>query len=326
MGSYRYYEGVPSPREIWPEAKVLVAQREEGKGGFPHWQFCVSIPRQRFDTVRGHILGFIKPEGLPIWLRGLNDRSQDEKTILAKCRNYCKMDQDNPKKGGKVFKETRIVIGLEQAAAAKPGKRNDLVAYRALLKEKKGIVDIMDEEVFGESELKTYARYPHLHTALVSRSLEPKDLDYVAFCFTGPSGSGKTYNAWRLCEKLNIPKERVYRKNAGDKWWDGYDPSFHKLVFIDEYRGAEREMWFSILNDEGVPFFVDVKGKKTPIVAKYFIFASTVHPESWVHANGDDHGEQWTRRFGPRHKQLEGQHPGAVKVHPEDALFASLFM
>lgn len=301
----------------------MVAQREEGEGGFPHWQFCVTIPRTRFATVRGHILGHVKATGLPIWLRGLMDRTTVEKTCLAKCRNYCKMDA--AKKGGVVYVESRILVGLD-APPKQQGKRNDLVAYRKLLQEKKGIVDIMDEEVFGESELKTFARYPHMHSHMVSRVLagteRPKP---VCFAFTGPTGTGKTHRAWELVAKLGLKQSEVYLKDPVTQWWCGYDPSIHRAVIIDEYRGDQKEMWLTLTNPRGPPYMTQKKGSSVPVISKYYIFTSALHPASWIQSwNHEDHGEQWVRRLGARHRVCDVQHADAVAVEPEDAVFAAL--
>lgn len=290
-------------------------------------QFCVSLPRTRFATLRDYMLGRLGVESKPIWLRGLMDKTAAEKTALAKCRNYCKMDADKPGKGGVVYKESRILIGLD-AAPSKQGKRNDLVAFRSLVKEKKGVIDLMDEEIIGEPELKTIARFPNFVAKLQARVMVKEDKQKpVAFAFTGPSGTGKTYKAWELIAKLGLRKDQVFEKDPDTQWWDGFDPSQHRCVLVDEYRGAQTGMWLKILNEQGSVFFCQQKGTSVPVTAQFFIFTSPTHPLSWIQSwDHQDHGEQWVRRFGPRHKVLEEVHAGAAQVAPEyDALFASLF-
>lgn len=239
------------------------------------------------------------------------------------------MDADNPKKGGEVLKETRIIKGLDEAKAARPGKRNDLESFRRMVVEKKGIIDIMDEEAIREPELKTIARYPNFAASLISRVMgDTERYPPLAFAFTGPTGTGKTHKAWELMrDKLNLRHSEIYQKNPENKWWDGFDPSQHKCVFIDEYRGANPEMWLTILNEKGVPYFVEKKGSTVPITAKYFVFTSPVHPMGWISSwDHQDKGDQWMRRLGPRHKHLEDPYvPPQQEHHPEDDLFKELF-
>lgn len=299
----------PAPDALFKDAfTVLVAQRETASTGFHHWQGCITFKAQRrFNEVRTQIhaafldMGIARP---PIWLcnftEGKDAVPPRDKEGLAKYRNYCRKSQDP--KGGVVHTESRIVVGLDPAKVSRQGKRMDLCAFRDLVKAKGGKLDVMDADL-GESELQVMAKHPRFADELCMRYLygKPKALKEV-FCFWGGTGTGKSTRAFKLARAL-YQEHEIWLKPPSKTWWDGYNPSVHKCVIVDEFAkgGTDSAVHANMLQvtDKTTPVVqCERKGSYMVIDPERVIFTSIMHPDAWIQSwNHQDNGEQYTRRM-----------------------------
>jgi len=132
---------------------------------------------------------------------------------------YCKKDGDWCEWGVKPLSQKRK--GEEGAEA----ERERWKRIRELAKEGK-------EEELEEEFPRELTLYEGALRRLHQRYGACQDLDagtVNGMWIYGPAGTGKTYHAMHNI----VPREEVYVKDL-TKWWDGYDPSIHKAVVIDD--------------------------------------------------------------------------------------------
>lgn len=297
------------PLELFGEENinVCVGQKEVASTGWAHWQVCMSFKKpKRFNEVRNLLLVHAAEhnpplEIKPIWLCHFNEK--DGTAGLAKYRNYCKKSVDP--KGGSVDKASRVEFGLKDvnAAGSKKGKRTDLTDYIAFTKEKRGRIDIMDEEV-AEGTLGVIAKHPRFAQLVASRVLasQKKALEKV-LCFWGATGTGKSTRARKYLEKAGYKLEEIYHKDPSDTWWQDYDPSVHRAVIVDEFGKAGTDpkvhtMWLQLTDVNNALFSSPVKGGSVVVNPEVVIFTSTAYPASWIQSwDHHDNGEQYVRRM-----------------------------
>lgn len=317
---YRHWAGTwpsegPSPVDVYGgevELNVCVAQKEVGEGGFKHWQWCVSFKKpKRFNEVKTAALQYCYENDLdvktikPIWLCSFNEAVEGRrgKEGLAAMRNYCKMDD----KKGQVDKASRVVFGLKELAGkvSKKGKRTDLTDFLKAAKERKGLWDVLDEEI-EERDRNVLCKYPR-HAAEVNTRLmmeQPKALKTV-MCFWGATGTGKSTRARKYLAKRgwSVASGDVFIKGPNDCWWDSYNPAKHKAVIVNEFGKAGQDpkvhtMWLQITDKDEELFVVPNKGGFTVINPEVVIFTSTAHPNAWIQSwDHHDNGEQYARRM-----------------------------
>jgi hypothetical protein len=79
--------------------------------------------------------------------------------------------------------------------------------------------------------------------------------------YYGEAGSGKSSGVWD-----EFGDEHVYAKNPRNKWWDGYDPSRHSVVLVDDFRPSVKDSAHDLTFDyllrmcDIYPFISETKG------------------------------------------------------------------
>ena len=100
----------------------------------------------------------------------------------------------------------------------------------------------------------------------------------TVFTYYGESGTGKTleavYNAGDPLSYFRMPVPK------GDVWWDGYDPSIHKVLILDEYNGwMQLNMLKQVL--DGYPLRIEIKGGQTYAAWTTVYITSNTRPHDW---------------------------------------------
>lgn len=261
----------------------------------------------RFTEVRSLMLD--KNCKLPIWLKGIKGNN---KMDIAKCVRYCqKTDTGVP---GTRFLSGFSVTSDGVSGPSMKGKRSDILSLRTYLESTKGTLDILSSDLDG-GLLQSIAQYPRFTAQLQSRLLA-SDTRPVAkmICLWGESGTGKTARAHLIAEKLGYKPQQIYVKEALTQWWDGYDPSVHRVVVVDEMRPCSKEIAAMYLAQmtPGKVTSQQAKGGFTPLIVDVWIFTSPFHPESWIWCpEGVDKSQQFVRRFQPHiyHFEKPYTHP-----------------
>lgn len=160
--------------------------------------------------------------------------------------------------------DTRISGPWEAGDKPSQGKRSDLAAAAALVREGKSMREIADQ---CESTVIRYAKglqQYRLHYGL------PRTWEMEVEVYWGSTGSGKTRAAF---EKLPL----AYWKEKGE-WWDGYDG--HDDVIIDEF--AHDVPITTLLRWlDRYPLRVPVKGGFCQFVGRRVILTSNIKPDEW---------------------------------------------
>lgn len=93
----------------------------------------------------------------------------------------------------------------------------------------------------------------------------------------GGAGTGKSGKAKRM-SKGSV---KTYYKNARNNWWDGYDPTIHEDVIIQDFDGEDfSSSELKRLGDDD-PLQVQVKGGHVDFNSKRVIITTQVHPKKW---------------------------------------------
>lgn len=92
----------------------------------------------------------------------------------------------------------------------------------------------------------------------------------------GPTGSGKTSSVFS-----KYPDGSVFVKSGG-KWFDGFDPTQHRAILIDDYRLTRDSLQLDDLLRIAQPFScqVEIKGGYVKIGDQDIIVTSNLPPES----------------------------------------------
>lgn len=161
---------------------------------------------------------------------------------------------------------------------ATPGKRNDLDKVREMALEDgmRGVTKVCNMQQIRVAE------------KFLTYNEEPRDWECKVVWLWGPSGAGKSRRAREICV------EDVYVKNAGTKWWDGYDA--HENVIIDDFRDS----WWGITEMlsllDRYEKQVEVKGGFRQFKPKTIVVTSINKPESFYKNTGESI-RQLTRRI-----------------------------
>lgn len=222
--------------ELQKKCKYYIFGYEVGKNGTPHIQGYVDFPNAvRMST-----------------LKKLEDKIHWEKRggTWKQATDYCKKDGD--------YKEW----GTPQVG---PGKRTDLDRTRELIKEGKGMREILDE-------VNSYQSAKMAELLLKYKKVPMKWYQKEVYWYWGKTGTGKTRTA------IEEAGEEVWRSNCGSlKWFDGFDGQEH--VIFDDFR-ASWGSFSTLLNLlDGYPVNVEIKGGFRMFAPKRIWITCPTRPE-----------------------------------------------
>lgn len=90
----------------------------------------------------------------------------------------------------------------------------------------------------------------------------------------GPPGCGKS----KFCSEQGPVSDLYWKPN--NKWWDGYSPSSHKIVVLDDFYGWLPWKWLLATLDR-YPLQVENKGGSLPFLAQRILITSNTDPKAW---------------------------------------------
>lgn len=244
----RYWLCTLSAARDWEPAlpdgvRYIKGQQEVGEGGYRHWQFYVVLAQaQRFSTVVS-----LLPESTHI-----------EPTRSAAAEDY-------------VWKEDTAVHGTRFEFGDRPVRgRTQTDWERVRLQAQQGDFGAIDDAV--------YIRYRRaLHDIHVAAQVVA-DQEKTVKVFWGEPGTGKSHRAFQEARAQGA--EKVYVKDPVTKWWDGYDPTKHEYVVVDEFEGGWSLGHFLRWTDKWASD-VEIKGGRLPFKAKAIWFTSNKSPDDW---------------------------------------------
>lgn len=226
--------------------EYLVFGKEVGENGTAHLQGYIE-----FSTNRK--LNRIKRE--------ISERAHWErrKGKAVQAAEYCKKDGDIFEKG--------------EISKPNQGRRNDLEEVSEMVREGKGMKDIV--EVCSSFQSMRFAENL-LKYKEAKRNWKPEVKWYY-----GETGTGKTK---RAMEETNDP----YISGKNLKWWEGYDA--HEDVIIDDFRRDFCTFHELLRILDRYEYRVEVKGGSRQLLAKRIIITSCHHPRD-VYDTREDIGQ-----------------------------------
>jgi len=184
-----------------------------------------------------------------------------------------------------------------------------------------------------------YVKYHRGLEKLIVPKVEYTDKPEVWILWGEGTGTGKTRSVTSLGADELVS---YYRKDAEEKWWDGYDGQ--DLVHIDEV-GTDSHKWmtaniFKTLFDHG-PNYVWAKGlTRIPFTSKYVVLTSNVDPKQWFPSEkwevinrrihkiiycGAEHN-RYEERLGDLRARLSAEHPPVVRLPDDDPVDMSAWI
>jgi len=162
--------------------------------------------------------------------------------------------------------------------APKMGKRNDIKLVKDLIKEGKGMRDVVEQ---------TNSYQAMRCGELILKYTEPpRDFKPVVKWFHGKTGTGKTKTAFEESKDAWISGKNL-------KWWDGYDAHAH--VIVDDFRRDFCTFHELLRILDRYPYRVEVKGGSRQLLARQIIITSPYSPAETYDTREDV--EQLLRRI-----------------------------
>lgn len=238
----------------------LIYGKEVGESGTPHLQgFCTFDKPQRFSAMK-------KRHPTAHWAIARGNSAQNI--------TYCSKDGD-------VFQRGTPPADAHKAGARKGGAANLERLAAALQAARRGDFDAIPADL--------YSRYRHTyHMEAKAHMPMPQDLDYLpGIWIHGAAGLGKSRIARHLFPDAF--------KKLQNKWWDGYQPTIHSSVILDDFDFKDLSHHLKIWADR-YAFTAEIKGGALSIRPKWFIITSNYSP-STLFGHDDLLIEAINRRF-----------------------------
>jgi len=154
---------------------------------------------------------------------------------------------------------------LSNKEAREKGGQATKEKYKEIIKlAKTGDFTCLEEDYPGDY-LRMWKTLRCVHDEAQCRN-KPTD-QLLHWWIVGGTGSGKSYGVFRT-----VGEENYYRKDANNKWWDGY--KYQEWVLIDDYQPLWKER--AVLKNwaDHYPFRAEVKGSSMQIRPKHVIITS----------------------------------------------------
>lgn len=170
--------------------------------------------------------------------------------------------------------ETRVLGPFEFGDFSQgQGARTDLMAFKDALIEGKTDLDLLDDHCVLVAEYPRFISFVRGATAL------PRDFKSKVTVLYGKPGTGKTR---RAMENHGFEHTFVVSKPDSGRplWWDGYLPTKHTTVVLDDFYGWLPWSFLLQLLDR-YPFKVEIKGGSLPFRPTDIFITSNSPPEDW---------------------------------------------
>jgi len=165
------------------------------------------------------------------------------------------------------------------------GKRSDLDAVIALVREGKRMRDI------GEECPTQVIKFCKGIERLIFLRQYPRNYKTKVFWFYGPTGTGKSKEAFEMA----FAESSYYVKDPLNKWWDGYEQQ--DVVIIDDYRRDFCTFAQLLRLFDRYPMSVEVKGATTQFNSKMIIVTSPKNPKDTWEGRTEEDFAQLLRRI-----------------------------
>lgn len=230
-----------------PNASFVIFQKEVGEQGTPHYQgYCQFSTKKRLNTLRALVAG-------AHWSPARGTAEQN--------RTYCSKP------------EGRVDGPFTFGAITKQGCRKDIEEYRDAILEGKTDLQLLEDYATQT------CLYPRFIAFVRAQTVKPRNEKPTVQCFYGASGTGKTRDAYSSTEREKV--FLVSRPDSGRPlWWDGYSPSWHTTIIIDDFYGWIPWSYLLQLIDR-YPFKVEIKGGKLEFNSPNIYLTSNQHPKEW---------------------------------------------
>ncbi|ALE29537.1 replication associated protein [Lake Sarah-associated circular molecule 1] len=166
------------------------------------------------------------------------------------------------------------------------GKRNDMAEIFKMIENGADEADIC-RKYPGQ-----FIRYHAGITKAISLQFQKRVGDIEIYYIYGKTGSGKTSSV------VKKEGEALYHTYDQDlRWFDGYKPSRHSAILIDEFNGSQKAVFYNKILDRYTPW-VEVKGAKLRITAKRIYICSNYKLKEVANTQGwsPEELEQFKRR------------------------------
>lgn len=248
------------------EVVSVIAEHEEGKEGTPHIQGYVVFDKAIYGNTVEKLLG--------------------GRAWLSVARGSTKANIEYCSKEGRI-----IVEKLDPMCESVLKKINFARDKDEWAKQRMEHMRTMTEEEFEEH----YPSYYELHRERY-RSFRMEHLIKHLETF---SGSLTSKNIW-IWGKPGIGKSRLARTNlecwqiypkSFNKWWNGFDPTVHKRVVLDDYpagqAGNALVQHMKIWGDR-YPFTAEIKGGQMAIASTFQFIVTSNYPIAECFTNSED--------------------------------------
>lgn len=229
----------------WPRLTYICGQLERGTDtGRLHWQLYVEFdaPRSLTDVRKCLSTAHWEPR------RGTQQEACD----------YC--TKTDTRVSGPFEFGTRVV--------SNQGKRSDLNEIRDLINNGATMASLCQSH-FGQ-----FLRYNKGFQLAINTVAKKRCRTTELWILSGLTGSGKSWSA------SEIGGPDAYWKTNNHKWWDGYDPSVHDTVIIDDFRDSDWPLQLILRLCDRYPLRLETKGGHVEFASSRVIITS---PSPFTH-------------------------------------------
>ena len=277
--------------EIDDSVNVSSTGREKSQPQTKYWCYTlnnhssVNVPRTFFpnetdyhiwseeDAGTPHLQGYLcltKKKRLS-QMKKVNQEAHWEprKYSHVAARDYCKKSDSHV--------SGPYIIG-DETDLQKPGRRNDLIAFRDAIQEGQSDKTIIQDNALASTWLKYNVAAARMRTAL---GVNVRMHQTQCIIFYGPPGTGKSFAARKFCSDNNLTYHVLPQKQATDSnpWFDGWQGQ--DVLIIDEMNGhvMKPNLFCELIDSTHVQ--VPVKQNHVDFNARYVIFTSNRDPYQW---------------------------------------------